>query len=141
MSTTDKNYLEKLFINEAKPALKRHSGGGGEPCPSIVIITGTIPYSPPTVMTDKGHVIEIPECYINGNACDATSYALYEKVDSYFTIEGPNLNMWYPERNKNVEVTLLDSYPDPDTDGFRTYNVYQVTCTAFPAILDIATAD
>lgn len=26
---TDSNYLEKLFINEAKPALDRHSGGGG----------------------------------------------------------------------------------------------------------------
>lgn len=27
MSTTDENYLQKLFINEAKPALNRHSGG------------------------------------------------------------------------------------------------------------------
>ena len=28
MSKTDENYLQKLFINEAKPALNRHSGGG-----------------------------------------------------------------------------------------------------------------
>ena len=28
MSNTDENYLQKLFINEAKPALNRHSGGG-----------------------------------------------------------------------------------------------------------------
>ena len=25
--SSDENYLEKLFINEAKPALNRHSGG------------------------------------------------------------------------------------------------------------------
>lgn len=28
--TTDKNYLKDLFIDEAKPALQRHSGGGGD---------------------------------------------------------------------------------------------------------------
>lgn len=30
MSKTDENYLQKLFINEAKPALNRHSGGGAD---------------------------------------------------------------------------------------------------------------
>ena len=25
----NENYLQELFINEAKPALERHSGGGG----------------------------------------------------------------------------------------------------------------
>lgn len=29
METNKENYLTKLFVNEAKPAMKRHSGGGG----------------------------------------------------------------------------------------------------------------
>ena len=138
--TSNENYLEKLFINEAKPALNRHSGGGGEPCPSIVIITGTVPYNAPTIVTDTGYTTNVYPLNTMSHE-DAISYALYEKVNASFQIEGSNLDMWYPERNKNVEVTLVDSYPDPATDGYRTYRVYSVTCTAFPAILDIVTAD
>ena len=29
MEINKENYLTKLFVNEAKPAMKRHSGGGG----------------------------------------------------------------------------------------------------------------
>lgn len=29
MGINDKNWYQKLFIDECKPALKRHSGGGG----------------------------------------------------------------------------------------------------------------
>ena len=30
VDTTKDNYLQDLFINEAKPALDRHSGSGGD---------------------------------------------------------------------------------------------------------------
>lgn len=139
MSTTDKNYLEKLFINEAKPALKRHSGGGGEPCPSIVIITGTVPYNEPTIVTDTGYTTTVYSLNTMEHE-DAMSYALYEKVEKEFTIEGACLDIWAPDRNKNVTVTLLEERPDEETE-WRTYRKYKVACSAFPAILDIATYD
>lgn len=49
METNKENFLTKLFVNEAKPALDRHSGGGGaEPAvlePLTVTENGT--YDPP----------------------------------------------------------------------------------------------
>ena len=64
MDTTKDNYLQDLFINEAKPALDRHSGSGGDK-PSqtkIVEITenGTVVVNP-----DSGYVMSKVTANVN----------------------------------------------------------------------------
>lgn len=56
MEINDKNWYQKLFIDQAKPALKRHSGGSGNIVPLTVTADGVFEatdgvdgYSPVTV--------------------------------------------------------------------------------------------
>jgi hypothetical protein len=50
MNTTDKNYLQKLFIEEAKPALSRHSGGGGASDPVAEAVMAAMALSTSTIL-------------------------------------------------------------------------------------------
>lgn len=118
----DKNWLEKLFINEAKPATRRHSGGSGGD--SIVVDVDELPTenidnSKIYRVTKEGE--QVAEIYITSNYLDGlTSYKT-------FAIE----NLGCPPETEFV-YHYLNSYddmnPDDAIDIGTTPNSFHVYC-------------
>lgn len=80
MSTTDGNWFSKLFIDEVKPALNRHSGSGG-----AAVSDGT----PITVSTET----EMDNILANATASDMSKIYRYTGVtgkyeqNAYYILE------------------------------------------------------
>lgn len=100
------NYLEKLFINEARPALSRHSGGGGG---------GTTAVIAPLEITKNGVYKPEPQPLKVG------STYTFKKVISGYDAESLMATDWFSP-NLGYVLGGFDLYSE--MDGFKTCFAY-----------------
>lgn len=76
MNITDENYLQELFIDEAKPALKRHSGGGGASDPAAAAVMAMLGFTGTHIRHDT-----------NGNYMEHVFHSVFYDSNGILTCE------------------------------------------------------
>lgn len=118
MSEVKDTYLTDLFVNEAKPALKRHEGGGGESVtikPLSVTENGVYTaedkyaFSPVTVeITSLRKILDyIGSCYMlfhTKTGSDYTGYIAYSDTENV-----TNFSYMFTNSKQMVECPLFDT--------------------------------
>ncbi len=80
MNVTDENYIQELFIDEATPALSRHSGGGGASDPAAEAVMGLLRRSKLTKIENNEVLFHAPAFWLSEDMWQGAFVIIPEQV-------------------------------------------------------------